>query len=1030
MASISFPGNNHGIQVGDNHGSINAEFHLPPVRPETPPSPLSTVPFARDPDFVSRDTLFHRIHEKSSVPGSRIALVGLGGVGKSQLAIEYSYQVRSKSPATWIFWVHASNEARFEQSFRDIADQVKITGRQDPQANIFKLVENWLRDEKRGKWVLILDNIDVYEVLYKSPATGRRDQKNSLIDASTKPLLEYLPRSLNGFVIITTRSREVALKMVDHKDLFEVKPMERPEALKLLQRKLEQPGESQESQQLVEELEFMPLAIVQAASYIRNRAPRCSVSQYLRVFQKSDCEATKLLNTDANGIGRDWEAENSILVTLQISFDYIRRTNPSSASLLSLMSFFDRHEIPEDLLRVQPESNSHLSRSESSDDSSEDGQVSESGPVDNFEDDVATLRNFSFISISKNGIFFTMHRLVQLTIRSWLKTHGQTEQWKEKFISTLYHKFPTGQYENWEICRPLFPHVKAAMSQRPESDESLREWATLLYNGAWYASRSGILADVRAMASKSRKQRTRLLGVEDEETLDSTAMLATAWSLEGHWQEAERLEVQVMEARKAQLGDDHLSTLTSMANLASTYKNQGRWEEAEQLQAQVMEKSMTKLGNNHPDTLTSMANLAATLWNQGKWEDAEKLEVQVMVMSLMKLGEGHPDTLISMANLAVTYRNQGRWEEAESLEVYVIEARKTKLGEQHPDTLMSMANLASTYRSQGRYDEAEMLAVQVMEARKAKLGDDHPSTLTSMANLAMTYRSQGRYDEAESLEVQVMETSKTKLGEQHPDTLMSMGNLASTFWDQGKWEEAEHLDVQVMEIRMIKLGGDHPDTLASMANLAATFWNQGQWEKAEHLFMQVMERSKTKLGNDHPDTLRSMGNLASTYRSQGRWEEAEQIEVQVMKTSKSKLGDEHPSTLISMANLASTYRSQGRYDEAEMLEVQVMEARKAKLGDDHPSTLTSIGNLASTFWNQGRWKEAEQLQMQVMAMSLMKLGEDHPSTLTSIDHDCQKLGECANVTGSREFCRGQFLDDFIAQAYWLQRKVYDGGYLH
>ena len=99
MAAISFRGKNDGLQVGDNYGSITAAFHLSPgkleerdtlavvtnrrilVRPETPPSPLSTVPFARDPDFVSRDTLLYQIHEKSSVSGSRIALVGLGGVG-------------------------------------------------------------------------------------------------------------------------------------------------------------------------------------------------------------------------------------------------------------------------------------------------------------------------------------------------------------------------------------------------------------------------------------------------------------------------------------------------------------------------------------------------------------------------------------------------------------------------------------------------------------------------------------------------------------------------------------------------------------------------------------------------------------------------------------------------------------------------------------------------------------------------------------------------------------------------------------
>ncbi|KAJ5448231.1 hypothetical protein N7445_003052 [Penicillium cf. griseofulvum] len=284
MTSTSQSGVNHGAQVGINYGTFTADFHLPPERPETPPSPLSTVPFAHDPDFVSRDTLLDQIRDKSLVLGSRIALVGLGGVGKSQLAIEYSYLVRSQAPATWVLWVHASNATRFEQSFRDIANQVKIPGRQNPQINIFDLVKNWLQEEKRGRWVLILDNVDDYEFLRKSPVTSQGGPENHLMNVSTKPLLEYLPRHSNGFIIITSRTREVALKLVDYKDLIEVKPMERSEALKLLERKLEQPSKSDDSRHLVEELEFIPLAIVQAASYIRNRAPRYSVSQYLRDF--------------------------------------------------------------------------------------------------------------------------------------------------------------------------------------------------------------------------------------------------------------------------------------------------------------------------------------------------------------------------------------------------------------------------------------------------------------------------------------------------------------------------------------------------------------------------------------------------------------------------------------------------------------------------------------------------------------------------------------------------------------------------
>ncbi|KAJ5125244.1 hypothetical protein N7526_007421 [Penicillium atrosanguineum] len=825
MASLPFGDNNNGLQIGDNRGSINAEFHLPLERPETPPNPLSTVPFTRDPDFVSRKALLHWIRKKSSVPGSRIALVGFGGVGKSQLAIEYSYQIRSESPATWVFWIHASNEARFEQSFRDIADQVKIPGRQDPKVNIFQLVENRLRDEKTGNWVCILDNVDDDKLLCSFQATGREDSIRGLTNASTKPLLEYIPRGRNGSIIITSRTRDIALKLVDRKDLIEVQPMESSEALELLQRKFQEAGESQESQQLVESLEFMPLAIVQAASYIQNRAPRYSVSQYLRDFQVSDREAIRLLKKGAGYLSRDWEAKNSILVTWQISFDYIRQTKPSAAELLSLMSFFDRQGIPENLIRHQSIVD-YISHSELLSDSS-DAEASESDTTTDFEDDIITLKDYSFISISENSLLFTMHRLVQLTTRAWLKTHGQIDLWREKFISNLNWEFPTGRYKNWGKCYLLFPHVRSAMSQRPKSRESLLKWATLLHKGAWYAWESGHIADMREMALRSRNERASLQGEEHDQTLDSTAMLASAYQLDGRWKEAEQLKVQVMEFRKSKFGEGHLDTLASMANLALTFWNQGRWEEAEQLEAQVMETSKTKLGEDHPDTLRSIASLASTYWNQGRWEEAEQLEVRVMKISKTKLGEDHPDTLTSMGNLASTYRKQGRWKEAEELELLVMETSKTKLGEDHPDTLTSMGNLASTYRKQGRWKEAEELELLVMETSKTKLGEDHPDTLTSMGNLASTYRKQGRWKEAEELELLVMETSKTKLGEDHPDTLMSMANLAFTWKSSGRDAEAISLLRGCLAKQKKILGSSHPNTSSHFETLLAWERNNG-----------------------------------------------------------------------------------------------------------------------------------------------------------------------------------------------------------
>ncbi|KAJ5532544.1 hypothetical protein N7494_009096 [Penicillium frequentans] len=883
---------------------------------ESPPSPLSTVPFRHDPDFVSRDGLLDQIHEKSSIPGSTIVLYGIGGVGKSRLAIEYCYRVQHESPNTWILWVHASNAARCETSLRDLAERAKIPGRQNRHANIFQLVRNWLQDGKIGKWLLVLDNVDDDELLHKPLADGTGAQANAQNHTPMQPPLKYLLEASNGSIIVTSRNKAVALEIAGYKKyLIDVQPMNKAEALDLMQYKLDSDVERADLVQLVEELEFMPLAIVQAASYIVHCSPRCSASQYLTKLRQNDRQATKLLTHEGFHMGRDWEAKDSILLTWQISFDHIRRVRQSAADLLSLMSFFDWQGIPEDLLRIQYTAKNHEALDSSGEFankiSGEDRRSSSEYDLDEkFESDITTLRDYSFVATSEHhsmssehGMVFTMHRLVQLTARTWLETYGQDEEWKERFIDNLYTEFPTAQYEHWERCRTLFPHVKSAMSHKPKSQDCLQSWAGLLYKGAWYAQECGNLSDLRQMASMSREQRMKILGLEDKETLNSTIMLAVAYRLEGNWREAEQLFIQVMETRKSKLGADHLDTLTSMANLALTFLSQGRWKDAEQLLMQVMETRKIKLGTNHPVTLTSMANMASTFWNQGRWEEAEQLEIQVIEARKMNLGADHPSTLTSMANLASTYKNQDRLEEAEQLFIQVMETRRAKLGADHPDTLTSMANLASTFWNQGRWEEAEQLEMQVMESRKAKLGTNHPDTLTIMANLASTFWNQGRLKEAEQLEVQVMETRKAKFGTNHPDTLMSMANLASTYKNQDRLEEAEQLFTQVVETRKAKLGADHPDTLTSMTNLASTLWSQGRSKEAKKLLMQVMETSKTKLGADHPDTLESMNNLAYALWLTHREKAALPLMAECARLCEQKLGPDHSNTMSSKSTL-------------------------------------------------------------------------------------------------------------------------------
>jgi tetratricopeptide (TPR) repeat protein len=751
---------------------------------------------------------------------------------------------------------------------REIAGLVKIQGRNDPKANIFELVRDWLRGTKSGRWILVLDNVDDASFILE-PYIAYQGSQQSIDTYNT--LFGYLPVCEHGSILITTRSEDAAQKLVEHSDMINVGAMKNSDAVRLLEKKLGDRVDMTDVVDMATELENMPLALTQAAAYLRQMGGRWSVQKYLDKLRKSDKLKKSILDEDAGDLRRDPKAQNSIFLTWQISFEHVHKIRQSAAELLSLMSFCDRQAIPEALVRRRDSNEDPVTQQESqmsdSDDPGNSSSESADGDAvsdtdnmaddldDAFDKDVRMLEGYSFVSPTMDPSTFEMHRLVQVATRKWLESRGQLEQWKEHYIDNLCTLFPPGRYENWSTCQIYYPHAQAAVELKPKEREALLKWATVMCNAAWYALVRVSAGDAEKMAGMSLKARAKTLGEDDEDTLSSQGMLALAKNAQGRWDEAEALQVQVMEAVKKVLGAEHPSTLTNMSNLASIYWHQGQWEEAKKLELQVMETRKKVLGAEHLDTLMSMNNLASTYWDQGRWKEAEELGVQVMKTRKKVLGAEHPSTLMSMGNLASTYRSQGRWKEAEELGVRVVETRKKVLGAEHPNTLMSMNNLASTYGSQGRWKEAEELSVRVVETMKKVLGAEHPDTLMSMNNLTSTYRNQGRLEEAEELGVRVVETMKKVLGAEHPSTLTSMGNLALTYSDKGQWDEAEQLEAQVMEMSRKVLGAEHPDTLTSMENLARTHKAQGNNKSAYALMNKCASISSRVLGMSHPLTV-------------------------------------------------------------------------------------------------------------------------------------------------------------------------------
>lgn len=565
-------------------------------------------------------------------------------------------------------------------------------------------------------------------------------------------LASYVPQSRNGSVLVTTRNRDLARRLTGNTDIIEVGTMSETEALSLLEKKIDVITDLGATTELVSALEYVPLAINQAAGYIQARAPRSSVQKYLADFRESERKRFILLGYDGGDLRRDGSTSNGVLTTWQISFEHIYSRRRSAAELMSLMRFFDRHNIPELLLKPAA-STTIIDGDEESDSENSQGLLD-----DEFEDDVAMLKDFHLIKANENGIEFEMHGLVQLSTRKWLENQGLQEQFKEKYLTRLEASFPDGYHlENWKACRKLFPHVEKAIEYKPTGEKLEETWAALLTSGAWFALSQGRLVVAERMAHKTRRSYERLLGEEHKITLSAMFLFASVLLDKGQWTNAEELFVQMLETRKNTLEIDHPDTLAAMNHLALTYRIRGRWEDAEKLQVQVMEAQgrMKNFGADYSDTLTIMNNLALTYVSQGRWDDAAKLQLQVVEAGSMKLGIGHPGHLTELNNLALTYMGQNRWKDAEKLEVQVVDGRKITLGADHPDTLASINNLASIYANQGQCDDAKELFLDIIETHKAKLGFDHPNTLINMANLATTYRYQGRFKEAEQLHTQV-----------------------------------------------------------------------------------------------------------------------------------------------------------------------------------------------------------------------------------------------------------------------------------
>ncbi|KAJ7713117.1 P-loop containing nucleoside triphosphate hydrolase protein [Mycena metata] len=582
--------------------------------------------------FQGRQAVLDKMHlffNTDSGEQHMYVLYGLGGAGKTQIALKFIEQ----SSFSDVFLVDTSKVDTIETGLKGIAVSKNVGD--SAQAAL-----RWLQSN-HTRWLLFFDNAD--------------DPKINLND--------FLPKCNHGNIIITSRNPD--LRNYGAHTL--VSDMEEADATTLLLRRANKEHSEENlklATEIVKELYYLPLAIIQAGAFISKSE---DLEGYLALYHSN---RAKLLSEKAAQSHDDYA--QTVFTTWQISFNQLSHL---AATFLQLCSFLHYTGISEDIFSAASKYDSPLSwppREELQEPLEFLSHfVEPTGEWNSlkFLDITNEIKAYSLISFDAKTKLFSIHPLVHTWSRSTLPDETPLQSWMSSILGMYIAEIPDDEIELASV--QLIPHIVLLEYSNPDRVADFRRAFWEIYYHT------------------------------------------------GKFKDAQAIAEQVLEKSKFLLGDDHVDTLSAMGNLASTYLELGEFQKAKELKVLVLEKRTKLLGEDHPDTLFAMGNLARTYSNLGELQKAMELEVLVLEKRRKLLGVDHPDTLRAMANLAVTHYTLGDLKKALGLEVEVLQKRRQLLGDKHPHTILAMENLVKTYQKLGKQEEMERLEQLIEHTKKS-----------------------------------------------------------------------------------------------------------------------------------------------------------------------------------------------------------------------------------------------------------------------------------------------------------------------
>ena len=749
-----------------------------PIFPKALPA-IWNVPYNRNSYFTGRQKTIEDIHDAlfvgATTSQAQCVLYGLGGIGKTQIALEYIYKYHYEYDIIW--WLKSENTASLLSDYINLSKQIDIEENSDQRLAVQK-VRHWLNQHQN--WLLIFDNV-----------------------ANPQDIKDLLPQSSNGHALITTRHQV----WDTFRYVNQISEWNPEECSKYLQTRTNQ-DDNQSAITIANEMGGLPLAVAQAASYI-NEA-HLSLSQYLTLYKSRHRE---LLIKE----GRPTEYPETVYTTWSLALEALNKMYPEAQEILAICSFLSPEKISRELIlnimtNVPKDFGQH----------SNEWYLS-SG--------IRVLCRYSLIGAHQE--FISIHKLVQQVVQYKLSDIDRYVYYNI-CLATLYKSFPSDAINNvdvWQKCEQLYLHANALFVNISDEQEFLIEISKLMMNVARYLFGRSLYLEAEQLFSHAVKIRKDKLGKEHPNYAVSLGMLATTRVELGKYREAELLYQEDLELTKLNFGESHSHYATCLHNLASVLYYQGKYEEAEHLIVEAIAIHEKQAEMNHIEYSKSLNTLGVLLNSQGKYSQAEDLLRLSLKERRKKLLNDPIGYTAGINSLVQCLERQNKYEEAESLTREAIKIFEIQIGTNHLNYALLLTSLSSLLSNQERYDEAELLIHQSIDLMGSILGKSHPHFAGGLNNLAALKSKQGMNQEAEVLFRKALEIYKEIYDVDHPDYASILNNLASALALQGKYEEASTLLRGAIEIREKKLGKDHPRYIASIENYTSVLLD---WKKDDN----------------------------------------------------------------------------------------------------------------------------------------------------------------------------------------------------